>query len=224
MGRRSQHLDTLSEMASAKTELAREPVSKNVATSGDVTRFRLFLISYAPLWLMLAFRSLQVHGRWHWSQRNWVAVGFLALAVVSYVDAHRLVNGARGTNPRTLYFDEIDDQGGNAAGYLATYLLPFLGLVPTGWGDWAAYAIYAGVAMIVFVRTDLTLVNPTLYLMGWRVVSAKAYLTSERTPEHQIWPAAVVVVCRNPAALVRGPVDVVGLGGCYVTKTEPTDE
>jgi hypothetical protein len=169
---------------------------------------------------MLAFRALPLHG-WHWSNRTSLAGAFAALAVYSFADAGRLVKGARRAGAASYYFSDIDDQGGNAAGYLATYLLPFLGLVPVGWGDWAAYCVYFVVAAIVFIRTDLTLVNPTLYLFGWRVVSARAFLDAEHSQDQQVGAAPVIVVCRKPASLLRGKVDVVTLAGCYVTKREP---
>jgi hypothetical protein len=59
------------------------------------------------------------------------------------------------------------------AAYIATYLLPFIGFEVTGWRGLAALAIYFVVLFVVFMRSDLALVNPTLYLTGWRVVSAK---------------------------------------------------
>jgi hypothetical protein len=73
----------------------------------------------------------------------------------------------------------------------------------------------------VFIRTDLSLVNPTLYLLGWRVISAKAYLDVEHSPDQQVGGTSAIVVCRRPELLARGKIDVVELAGCYVTKHEP---
>jgi hypothetical protein len=52
------------------------------------------------------------------------------------------------------------------AAYIATYLLPFIGFEVTGWRGLAALAIYFVVLFVVFMRSDLALVNPTLYLTG----------------------------------------------------------
>jgi hypothetical protein len=187
----------------------------------DITRLRLFVVSYAPLWLMLAFRAVAVHGGWHWSNRMALALAFALLAGWGFLDGWRLVKGTRRAGAVTFFLSNVDDQGGNAAGYLASYLLPFLGLAPTGWGDWGAYAIYLVVAGIVFIRTDLALVNPTLYILGWRVVSARAFLDADRSPDQQVGDSPVIVVCRRPSSLSSGPVDMVTLAGCYVTKREP---
>ena len=73
--------------------------------------------------------------------------------------------------------------------------------------------------MIVFIRTDLTFVNPTLYILKHRVVSANAYL-----PEGRVLVAGspFVVVCRDPRALASSNVvDVTSIAGGFVTKDEP---
>jgi hypothetical protein len=154
-------------------------VSSLRGATDDLVRVRLFFVSYVPLWGMLAFRAAPANG-WQWDGRAVAVIIFGTLAVCGFVDAVRLIRGSRKTSPRSLTFGEVNDQGGNAAGYLATYLLPFIGLIPQDWGDWAAYALYLLVALIVFIRTDLTFVNPTLYILNHRVVSANAYLPGSK--------------------------------------------
>jgi hypothetical protein len=184
----------------------------------DLVRIRLFFVSYVPLWIMLACRAAP-SGRWQWGGRTAAVIVFGGLAILGLNDAVRLIRGSGRTSSQSFVFGEVDDQGGNAAGYLATYLLPFIGLIPQDWGDWVAYALYVAVAMIVFIRTDLTFVNPTLYILGHRVVSANAYL-----PEGRVLVAGspFMVVCRDPRALVSSKVvEVASIGGCFVTKVEP---
>ena len=187
------------------------------ATEGLV-RIRLFFVSYVPLWIMVACRAAP-SGRWQWDGRTAAVIVFGILAAYSFLDAIRLIRGSGKTSPRSLAFGEVNDQGGNAAGYLATYLLPFVGLVPQDWGDWSAYAVYFLVAMLVFIRTDLTFVNPTLYILKRRVVSANAYLPEGRV----LSPGSpFVVVCRNPRVLGSSKVvEVTSIAGGFVTKDEP---
>jgi hypothetical protein len=190
----------------------------------NLRRIRLFFVSYFPLWVMLALRALPPrHAFQHWSLRTLAVVIFAVLALLSLVDGIRLIRGAQRTTPLTLYLGEIDSQGGNAAAYLATYLLPFLGIVPADLGDWLAYGVYLLVAIVVFINTDLALVNPTLYLMGRKIVSATAYLTEERSQEHRLSAAPVIIICKRPARLSDGSIDVASLAGCYVTKREPAE-
>lgn len=183
----------------------------------DRIRLRLFFVSYAPLWAMLAFRAIP-NGKWIWNGRTGLVVFFGLAAFLAIVDAARLIQGAKKTSGPAYYFAEINDQGGNAAGYLATFLLPFVGLAPTDWGDWVSYGIYLIAAAIVFIRTDLTFVNPTLYMLKYRVVSANAYLTEDHSPEQLVPSSPVIVVCRNPKMLSKGRVNVVKLGGGYIAK------
>jgi hypothetical protein len=194
----------------------REVVSEMPRLRGiteNLIRIRLFFVSYAPLWVMLAFRAAPP-GRWYWDGRGAAVIVFGILAGWGFLDAIRLVHGATETNSLRLTFGGISGQGGNAAGYLATYILPFVGLVPAAWGDWAAYGVYFVVAGIVFIRTDLTFVNPTLYILGYRVVSANAYVPEDRS---LVPGSPFVVICRDPKVLTS-TVEVASIGGGYVTK------
>lgn len=137
---------------------------------------RLFLISYAPLWAIFAVRS----------HKAAVVVVFGALAAVGLLDAVRIIEAGLRRSMRHVSFDSVSDKSGDAAGYLATYLLPFIGGPPTDARGAIAYAIYFAVAWTVFVPSRLGLINPTLYVLGWRVVEA----TRNGAP--------VLIVCQDP--------------------------
>jgi hypothetical protein len=111
------------------------------------------------------------------SERLWPPVSALSfwtaalLAGIGAVDAVRLPRGLRSKSSRSVRLSDIHDEGGAVAAYIATYLLPFLGLEILEWRDAAALGIYVLVLLVVFLQTDLAMVNPTLYLAGWKVVS-----------------------------------------------------
>src|SRR5665213_465408 len=197
--------------------------TKRWAVTENLRRVRLFFVSYAPLWIMVAFRSLPSHLTLSLSGHvAWGSVVFVILGVYGFIDGYRLISGAGKLGSHHAWFASVSDQGAAVGGYLATYLLPFLGLSPAKLGDWLAYAAYILVAMVLFVRTDLGLVNPTLYLYGWRVVSgiaANPDTLGKLIPANDSTP--VVIICRDPANLGNG-VDVVSLAGCLVTKKEIT--
>ncbi|MHB8449084.1 MAG: hypothetical protein ACYDAQ_01215 [Mycobacteriales bacterium] len=123
---------------------------------------RLFLVSYVPLWIIFAVRS----------DRTLVTVVFGVLAGLGFLDAFRIIEAGLRRSVRHVTFTEISDKSGDAAGYLATYLLPFIGGPPTDVREAVAYAVYFVVAWTVFVPSSLGLINPTLYLLGWRIVEA----------------------------------------------------
>lgn len=186
----------------------------------NLIRLRLFFVSYVPLWVMIAFR-LAPSSSMHWSTRLVPMMIFIALALLGYVEGRRLISGSGKTNSDTLIFERIIDQGGNAAGYLATYLLPFIGLAPVGWGDWAAYLTYFTVAAVVVMRTDLILINPTLYLFHFSVVSADAYVVEDgQRLGAKKSGSPFIVVCRNPRDLESSIWTATPIGGGYLVKSK----
>jgi len=104
------------------------------------------------------------------------AIGFwtlTALGLLGSIDAFRLPYGATRKGRTRASITDIADEGGQVAAYLATYLLPFLGIQVKDWRDLTALLIYLAVLLVVFLRSDLALVNPALYITGWRVMSAR---------------------------------------------------
>lgn len=139
-------------------------------SSATVRLLRLFVTSYAPLMLILAVQ----HSADIWPPGDGPAFWGLALVgLAGLIDAYRLPRGALRKGRVRVHLSDIADEGGEVAAYVATYLLPFVGFQIAGWRNALALLIYFGVLLVVFLRSDLALVNPALYLTGWRVVSAK---------------------------------------------------
>lgn len=125
-------------------------------------RARLFLSSFAPLFILLALRF---DGRG-------LRASCLAIGVAGIFDTVRLVMWQPrrvGASPHAV--TAVVDHGSQVAAYLATYLLPFLPITqPTG-SDLAAYALFLVVVAVIYIQSDMAEINPTLYVIGWRVVS-----------------------------------------------------
>jgi hypothetical protein len=101
---------------------------------------------------------------------SWAARGAYAGAgVLIIIDGVRATYGQRKKGTHTEKMDTVEDKGNEVSGYLATYVLPFLSGPPTSWWKAAADVVYFVVAWSVFVNSDLLFINPTLYLLGWRV-------------------------------------------------------
>lgn len=123
-------------------------------------RLRLFLGSYAPLWFLLALRFTKV--------QLWVAM--LTLGVIGLADTVRLVIlQPRNLSPSPYEVTDVSDHGSEVAGYLATYLLPFLVVAEPTARDLGAYGLFLAILAVIFVQSGLTEVNPTLYLLRRRV-------------------------------------------------------
>lgn len=123
-------------------------------------RCRLFLGSYAALWFLLALRFTNLS--------LWLTM--LVLGVIGLVDTVRLVVlQPRRLSPSPYEVASVSDHGSEVAGYLATYLLPFLVVGEPGARDLGAYGLFLIILAVIFVQSGLTEVNPTLYLLRRRV-------------------------------------------------------
>jgi len=98
----------------------------------------------------------------------------------------------------------VKDASGDVAGYLATYLLPFVTVSSPSARDLVGYGILAAVIVAIFLRSELAQINPTLYLLGMRVavitVNGKdQYLVCRRLPKQAVETYAV----RSAGLLIR---------------------
>lgn len=142
-------------------------------------RARVLLSSYAALNLILFARLEGTVPR----------MICLGLAAVGIADGLRISWLAGGTVAVPRKVLEVRDVGPEVAGYLATYLLPLLAAPTPTTGDLFGYGIYALVVIVVSLRSHMAHVNPTLYLLGWRVTSVTfvegdtQYLVSRNIPK-----------------------------------------
>jgi hypothetical protein len=75
--------------------------------------------------------------------------------------------------PYDITVKSSEDTGGEVSGYLASYLLPFVTVPTPGWRDLLGYALFLLVGLVIYVRSNLVRVNPTLYLLGYRVLAVR---------------------------------------------------
>jgi hypothetical protein len=123
-------------------------------------RAQLFFSSYLPLFVILAVRF----------DGFVLKTVFAVLAGVGALDLILIFAViARHTEAQHPYVDKIDDASGEVAGYLASYLLPFVTVSSPTTADLIGYSIFFLVLLAIFVRSDLVQVNPTLYVLGYRV-------------------------------------------------------
>ncbi len=127
-----------------------------------LVRTRLFLGAYAPLLFLLSVRFTRPADRWT----------FFALSMATFLSlfwllwtAERRVEG----DPVTIV--SVQDIGGEVAGFMATYLLPFLTVPEPTFADFMAYAVFLAIVGVIYVRSDMMQINPTVYLLG-RQISA----------------------------------------------------
>jgi hypothetical protein len=135
--------------------------AKRPTPATTAIRARLFVSSYAPLFLLLALR---------FEGRTLRLVALIAGAI-GLADGARLVLWQpRHVGPSPHRLREVRDHGSQVSGYLVTYLLPFLVITDPSGTDLLAYVLFLGIVGLIFVRSDMAEINPTLYLLRRRVI------------------------------------------------------
>ncbi len=142
-------------------------------------RIRLFVSSYAPLFLILAVRF----------DTRWLQITCAALFTFGVFTAWLLVHRAKTkTLPVAITVARADDLGAEVGGYLTSYLLPFITVSSPSTEDVISYFIFLMVACVIYVRSDLVRANPTFYLVGYRILGittrtgTRTYLLTKREP------------------------------------------
>jgi hypothetical protein len=130
----------------------------------DAKAWLWFLSSYAPLWVMLGLRF----------SSSGLRYGLVALGIACFALVARLLTRRAGERVSDTDITVTGDAGSEVSGYLAAYLLPFLTVDRPDAYDLAAYAIFLWVAGLVYIRSGLMQINPTVYLLhGRRVLRAE---------------------------------------------------
>lgn len=154
-----------------------------------VSKFGLFLSSFAPLFLLLAIR--------HWSTPS-IAIGLLVIALVFGPVGLALVEWFGRTVDDTYVVDRVESRAESLTGYLTGYLFPFLVL---DFSDIYAVAATVGFGLmlaVLYVQGNLLYLNPVLMLRGWRVWTIEAHRLDSAAKEKRL-----IVIVRN-GALERG--------------------
>jgi hypothetical protein len=134
-------------------------VGRRERASDLIVELALFMSSYAPLFAILAVRF----------RSTGVIVACAALSAAGFAAGAAVLVRFHQVTGSTWTVRTVEDRGGEVAGYLATYLLPFVTVSEPGVRDVVGYALFLMVVAVIYVRSSLVQINPTLYLFGWRL-------------------------------------------------------
>jgi hypothetical protein len=141
-----------------------------------IVELTLFLCSYAPLFVILAIRF----------RTTPLNIACATLAVIGIIGGITVLVRFRSVTAGVWTVRTVEDRGGEVAGYLATYLLPFVTVTEPGWRDVLGYVLFLTIIAVIYIRSSLVQVNPTLYLFGWRLFAVEigdgwsAYILAHR--------------------------------------------
>jgi hypothetical protein len=141
----------------------------------------LFLSSYLPLFALVGARSA--------GESDIVTATCGALVLAGAAGTVLFLHSAKRKARGRYELLDVQKRDGDVAAYAATYLLPFVTVFGGHWRDvltLAAFIVFLGV---IYVRSRLIYVNPTLALFGyhlWQVIPITA--GADRASQQARWP------------------------------------
>jgi hypothetical protein len=121
-------------------------------------RALMFLSSYAPLFLLLAYSNRTCRAVW---------IVLVAAALVSVVGLAIVLVARRNDQGPRLTVQHSRPKDGEVLAYIATYLVPFLGLNLGDGDDLVLFCGFLVVLGIVYINSNMLFVNPLLSLSGF---------------------------------------------------------
>ena len=126
-----------------------------------IGRLILFLSSYTPLFVVLGIKA---------TAHNWVvAVALVALGLLSGLAMLGLLIWTRTISPMPVSIANSSSASGDVVAYLFTYVVPFVGSSTSSTADLVSLVILFATIGLVFVNSDLGLVNPMLAGAGFHL-------------------------------------------------------
>ena len=93
---------------------------------------------------------------------------------------------------------KVENSGKHVLLYFLTYVIPFLTVDIFDWQDLATYAVIFFVIGIIYIKSDLIYLNPTLALLKYKI-----YKVTVNDKE-------IVVITRNNNDLISNPIVKIG--------------
>jgi hypothetical protein len=125
-----------------------------------VTDTLLFLSSYVVLFAALALR---------FQCPQWLPIVCWSVAGLGVASVIYLLVVQRFLTADLITIKTVEDRGPDVAGYVATYLLPLVVVEAPTNRDLLAYLLVFAAMGLIYVRSRLIQVNPTLYFFGYRL-------------------------------------------------------
>lgn len=141
-----------------------------------ITLFALFLVSYIPLFFILAIQNISValinektllDSLLYVLKTNVLSDILILISLLSliYYFVFVYLNSKGGfRNPKKII--KLKNSGVEYLSYLATYIIPFLGLKFDSWNNILATTLLFLVIGFIYTKTNLLYANPTLALFG----------------------------------------------------------
>jgi hypothetical protein len=118
----------------------------------------MFLSSYAPLFALLAYTNRETQCAW---------VSLALAATVATAGLGLVLWTKRDEKGPRLVVAHAEPQDGEVLAYIATYLIPFLGLDLATSDDIVVFCGFLLVLMVVYINSSMLFINPLLSVCGY---------------------------------------------------------
>ncbi len=124
-------------------------------------RILLFLTSYFPLFAIIMIR--------HYQQIEvfYVLIPVILISLVVLFRIFSSLNKVAGMQISSK--SKIENGGSYVLQYFLTYVIPFVTIEVLDWQNLATYGIIFFVIGVIYVKSDLIYLNPTLLLLGYNI-------------------------------------------------------
>jgi len=125
-------------------------------------RVVLLIGAYAPVGLIIAARTIP-------ARAGLVAAGVGVVGLASWA---AFLLWLPDRQPRDPDITDIEPMDGEVTAYIVSLLLPLIAAGDPSTGDLIAYVLCGGMILFVAYVTNLAVVNPLIYFLGYRVAWA----------------------------------------------------
>lgn len=154
------------------------------------TLFALFIVSYIPLFLILAIQNIDSSCNKNNVKltskeilyNNSVSLFLVLISLLAffyYLIFIKINSSAGFRNPKKI--SKIKNSGIEYLSYLATYIIPFIGLKFDTWNNLVATGILFLLIGFIYTKTNLLYANPTLALFGYYIFQVSFEDGDEKT-------------------------------------------
>jgi len=144
-----------------------------------IVQILLFIISYVPLYVILFFQNLNDNiyaektkefiGIKELLAINKISISFLALIIISISLYLLFFNIVLKSSTEKFTINEVKSNIVEHLSYLATYILPFVGLKFDSWQSILTTISLFYVLGHIYIKTNMILTNPTLTFFGYSI-------------------------------------------------------
>lgn len=126
-----------------------------------ITKTALVLSSLLPLEILMLIKL--------WPMPLPLTILFGAGIVLGLFGVSWVIKRAKNDSSFEPRIKTVEEAGPETIGYLVSFILPLIAVQNPTVQEWAAYLVFIVIYVVVLANSQLLVVNPVLYLLGYRI-------------------------------------------------------